>query len=414
MRVLKPGPADGQIDNIVSEMLFIERGTRNGAPWPIITMDPITKNGLPYIIHYRPSVGIIYYTLNVEHKIKDLVESISKKLKDDSHLCTVISAATPNTVMRQKSRIAGGNIIVGPRKCYKKSIVEKSNLPARLLQWTPIDDLEPPPHYSIHAAFTWVFMPVTVALTIENSGFHSMSAVNATVSAIFYDGANLSNFSNDDEVTTLKFTNFKHVKLPSILESSMADIPAFTKGVILIDQSGFMTYVGRTLNLHTRTIKQTYINTLPEIPWDPSNIIPNLNHADDDTRKNFQCISCLSPLSKGPVVLFYDEELKIKTLLCKFCWAALDPQITATQTIFPYSQVETAAACPGYGVISKIISGTATPIDNSEGAFVVSFNDMPNIIIAGKKLGQYPSITNMAISTAGLAVIPSLALALVN
>jgi hypothetical protein len=425
MRVLKPG--QNAIDNLVSEMLFIERGTRNdarnGVPWPTITMDPITKGGLPYIIHYRPSVGVIYYTLSVEAKIKDLVESISNKLNDESHLYTVISAATPNTVMRQKSRITGGNIIVGPRKCYKKSIAEKTNLPARLLQWTPIDDLETPPHYSIHAAFTWVFMPVTVALNIENIGFNSMSVVNATVSAIFYDGADLSNFSNDDEVDMLKFVDFKHVKLPLVLESSMADILAFTKGVILIDKSGFMTYVGRALNLHTRLIKQTCINTLPEIPWDPSNIIPNVNHADDATRKNFQCISCLSPLSKGPVVLLIGEEYQKKTLLCKFCWAALDPQITvpggATHTIFPYSQVETAAACPGYEVISKIISGKAAPLDNSEGAFVVSFDDssnnnIPNIIIAGKNLGHYPSITNIAISTSGLAVIPKLALALIN
>lgn len=478
MRVLKPTETDadgGAERRLVAEMLCLEHGARAVGPdlqplpaphepWPVVKLRPITAKGVPYAVHYRPTVGVVFYTLAPGSRVADLVGRLSAQLEraGDAHLRAYRAvAATPATVLRHKGRVAGGHVIVGPRKCYKKPVVKKADLPARLLQWTPPDDDEPPPHYSIRAAFTWVFMPVTAALAIGEGDFDSMPAVNATLSAVFYDEARICNIPDGGEASPLAIGNFEGIGLPPFLLPPAGAAPASAVptrlgprgGAVLLDGAGRLTYVGRLLNLHLKAGRGVWppgrnVLQLPAEAWAPETILLPGGLANAKSR-DFQCVSCMAPLGGEVVVIraprapatgqhrewFYcpvgsnvpliggalaDGAL----LLCAFCWNALESPAClsvhmgarVTHTVLPFSQAEAAAACPGYEPLAPLLAGTAAPLAGAPGAFVVKTPDGgpgggASVILACEKLGRYPAITHPAVAAAKLGVVTGVALA---
>jgi hypothetical protein len=452
MRVLKPTETDaegGAERRLVAEMLCLEHGARAVGPdlqplpsphepWPVVKLRPITAKGVPYAVHYRPTVGVVFYTLAPGSHVADLVGRLSAQLEraGDAHLRAYRAvAATPATVLRHKGRIAGGHVIVGPRKCYKKPVAEKSVLPARLLQWTHPDDDEPPPHYSIRAAFTWVFMPVTAALAIGEGGFDSMPAVNATLSAVFYDEARICNIPDGGEVSPLTIGNFEGVGLPPFLLPPAGGVPTRSPlrarggallgarsgallgargGALLVDGAGRLTYIGRLLNLHLKTGRGVWppgrnVLQLPAEAWAPETILlPAGGGFANAKSRGFQCVSCMAPLGGEVVVIraprapatgqhrewfYYPVGSNAPLiggalaggglLLCAFCWNALESPAClsvhmgarVTHTVLPFSQAEAAAACPGYEPLAPLLAGTALPLAGAEGAFVVKTPD---------------------------------------
>ena len=487
MRVIKPTSAD--LDRfvaerrLVAEMLCLEHGARafgpNGMPlpephepWPIVKLHPITATGIPSIIHYRPTVAVVYYTLPPKSSPRALIERLAAALEQagDAHLRGYHAvAATPATVLRQKGRVIGGTVIVGARKCVKKRNAEKAGYPARLLQLAAPDD-GPPPHYSIGAGFTWVFMPITAALAISAANFESMPAVNATLSAVYYDESQISTIPDGGDVARLTIGDFGAGDPPLFLGDAEAlrtqagrphheIIPE--GGAVLIDLDGRLTFVGRLLNLHLKPGRGAWppgrgLEQFPTEAWAPETILRLSARPGgaDETSRDFQCVNCAAPLGGTVAViraprapdapgyhnrewlyipaapnslLLKGAEADIGVLLCAFCWDALESPACltvhlgarVTRTVLPFSQAEAAAACQGYKPLAPLLAGRAAQLAGAEGAYVVTTPAGPpadgaSVILACEKLGRYPSITDPVIAATKLWVVTGVPLASVR
>ena len=458
MRVLKPTggeDAGGLERRLIAEMLCLEHGARavgpDGRPlpaphepWPTVTLRPVTAEGVACMVHLAPTVGVVYHMLE-PGRVAGLVARVSSELEraGDAHLCGPRAvAATPSTVLRHKGRrIVGQHMIVGPRKCYTKAGDPADDLPTRLLQWTPADDYRLPPHHSIRAAFTWVFMSVGAALAAGENGFDSMSTVNATVAAILYDAVGASNVPDGGEVSPLGVGHFDAAPLPSALQPlAEAQRPP---GVILIDPAGALLYVGHTMNLHLRAGRGVWppaanVTLLPAEAWAPETLARCGGGRWTPESRDIQCVSCAAPLGGVVVVVrgphtagpgghngcewrygghaapgsaLLDDGAGVT--LCPFCWNALKTPVcltahlgaSVTHTVVPYTQAEAAAACPGYEALAPLLAGVAAPLAGAPGAFVVTLADGARVVLACKKLGRHPAITNSAIAAAALGVI---------
>jgi hypothetical protein len=114
-----------------------------------------------------------------------------------------------------------------------------------------------------------------------------------------------------------------------------------------------------------------------------------------------------------------DDDADAGVALCAFCWNALKTPVCltahlgarVTHTIVPYTQAETAAACPGYEAFAPLLAGTASPLPGARGAFVVVLFGGDRVVLACEKLGRHPAITNPAIAATRLGVIAGVALA---
>ena len=488
MRVIKPTETDaGRFASerrLVHEMLCLEHGARAFGPggplpephepWPIVKLDPITAMGAASIIHYRPTVAVVYYTLVPGSCPRALMDRLAAELEraGDAHLRGYRAvAATPATVLRQKGRVVGGTVVVGGRKCGKKRSTDSSGgYPARHLQLAAPDDDEPPPHYSIGAAFTWVFAPITAALAIGAACFESMPAVNATLSAVYYDESQISTIPDGGDVARLTIGDFGAGDPPLFLGVAVRAQAAWAHseivpegGAILIDLDGRLTFVGHLLNLRLKPGQGAWppgrgLEQLPTEAWAPETVLRlgarPLGGAGA-TSRDFQCVNCAAPLGGAVAViraprapefgrgahcrewtyvpaapnslLLKGAEADIGVLLCAFCWDALESPacLTAhlsarvTRTVIPFSQAEAAAACPGYEPLAPLLAGRAAHLAGAEGAYVVTTPDGgpgggASVILACEKLGRYPSITHPVIAAMKLWVVTGVPLAAVR
>jgi hypothetical protein len=490
MRIIKPTKTDASLfvaeSRLIAEMLCLEHGARafgpDGKPlpephepWPIVKLHPITATGIPSIIHYRPTVAVVYYTLLPKSSPRALMERLAAALEraGDAHLRGYRAvAATPATVLRQKGRVNGGTVIVGARKCVKKRNAEKAGYPARLLQLAAPDD-GPPPHYSIGAGFTWVFMPITAALAIGAANFESMPAVNATLSAVYYDESQISTIPDGSDVARLTIGDFGAGDPPLFLGDAEALRTQAGRahheivpegGAVLIDLDGRLTFVGRLLTLHLKPGQGAWppgrgLEQLPTEAWAPKTVLRLSARPGgaDETSRDFQCVNCAAPLGGAVAVirapraprapeyqglygihkrewsyipaapnslLLKGAEADIGVLLCAFCWDALESPACLTdhlgarvaRTVLPFSQAEAAAACPGYETLAPLLAGRAAQLAGTEGAYVVTTPAGPpadgaSVILACEKLGRYPSITDPVIAASKLWVVTGVPLA---
>ena len=481
MRVIKPAignpdDADAKM-RLAAEMLCIEHGAcaigpdlkplpAPHKPWPVVEIPPLTEQGLPYTVHYRPTVGIVYYTAGNDFIINRFVEQIANLLNQvsDKHLHAYRAiSASPSTVMRHKGRTVSETLIVASRKCYKKPVMSLvCPLPSRLLQWTPPDVTEIPLHYSIKAGFTWVFMPVSVAFTLGVDGFNSMASVNAVVSAVFYDHSNASIVEDGKLIKLLRPSLFKNIAPPPFLKS-FGKIKAFenqeetetiyeelrpTRGAILIENSGKMTFIGHSDALAASAqgfpwplTANAQWEKLPTETWNPENILLSKKHC-----MAFVCVNCLAPIGGDAIVMRNPRKPKEQfhngwvynyrtasgelildggnakkgLLLCPFCWNSFESSCLVshmkarlTRTVIPFSQSEVATMCPGYERLAPVLSGRAVAMDSVPGAFIIITKESEPrgaFILTIPLYGKYPTITNPRIAGMGLPVITNVPL----
>ena len=461
----------GSFPRLCAEMQNLEHGARVVDPddlrrlpephdsWPVVLLPPCTAEGEACTIHYRPTVGIVYYTLEAGDSIEGLVAAAAAQLErgGDAHLRRTprAVAASPATILRHEGRVSLGanSVIAGPLKNYTACTAGRSpdDLPARLLVYMADGVTTPPAHYGC-AGFTWVFMPVAAALAIGAAGFNSMAAVNATLAAIFYDGGLTSTLRDGAEVSPLTTDHFEVASLPHYLDaggagaSGGAGVGGRRGGVLLAEPGGRLTFVGREANLHARSVWPPVgagLGGEPQPPlesWSPGTIALRGGLATAASR-DFQCVACAAPLG-GEVIVARGARVPPAgqhqrcwhhgrrregsllaaggLLLCTFCWGAFEAPACLTthmgaritRTVIPYPQSSAAAACPDYRILAPLLAGTVTPL--TLGAVVVR---MPastggaSVVLAGEKLGRYPAITNRAIAATGLGVLGGVSLA---
>jgi hypothetical protein len=426
-------------------------------PWPLIELKPITRKGLGAFAHYSPTVGVIFYTAGVAFSVGPFVRQVEALLSAHSvtHLKRYRAiAATPSTVMRHKGRISDETQVVGPRKCYRKAHHDRGALPARLLLWTPGSEIDPPPHFSIRAAFTWVFMPVTAVFT-PHYALLSAASANAMIASILYDAGRLSSLKEGVDLYRLGLKDFRIRPLPEVLAGLPGQIlpmarvsllgaygpqNIFDQGALIVHNGsdggpggGALTYVGSHESL--RASPRPYEH-LPFRPWDPERYVGS------------QCCACSAPVA-GDVVLLQAPHTPVAAgvhrewyfcsmppgspllreghvgkalLLCRFCWNMLESpecltdhmQAQVLRTTAPHTQVQACEQCPGFEIMALLLGGRVRATKVS-GLFVVSIPVAPgesvDIALAAENLGPLPMLTVPEVAALDLPVLANLRLA---
>jgi hypothetical protein len=458
MRIIRAvaGAAAAETE-LVAAMANIEHGAvvraPDGAPLPgphepcpLVELPPVTDGGLPCAVHLRPTVGVVYYVPAVGLQVRALVDRAAAGLErvGEAHLQAPRAvAATPFTALRHRGRVVGGTLVVGPRPCFKKPVGERTGFPARILLFVPPpgpDGFEAPPHFSVRAAFTWVFMPITAAVAICKNGFRGMDEVNALVAAVFYDVPAVSRFGHGDVVLRVDARDLEGAERPAWLN----DLATATARGVFVVEAGALSFVGDKDALGGPGPIGARLP--PEEAWNPGALAGEAP---------YRCLYCGVPASGEMVVLrdprgpgtraalaAHPGEAPAGTqgrpggallppqfagkglLLCLPCWGALDSPAClerhlhagVTRVRVPLSQADACAACAGYWGVAALLRGRARPAAGVPGAFVVATaGDRPaygaEVVIASEELGPHPLLSYPALAALRLPVVPGLRIA---
>jgi len=412
------------------------------APCPLIEIPPITAKGLPSTVHYRATVGIVFYTTGKGFQAGDLVRRVSAILGalPDAHLLTPRAIGSSlSAVVRRRGQVVSGHAIVGPRKCYKKSKKGASDLPARLLMWTPLVEPELPQHYSIRASFTWVFMPVSAALDIGEFG--SMAQVNAMIASVLFDDALCSHYPEGAEVLRLFPGDFVTPPPPARLACLASKSKCLSNGVLIVHPATrSLSYATRDAPLHF-PVRPT--NALPWVEWESLSFGLPAPH-------RYQCCHCMVPIGGEAVVVrrpctpppnahyvwgpghgLPDHKTPLLTgrtgidlLLCPHCWNSVKSPVCFThhmaaimmRTRTLLTQAQVCALCPGYEVLSALLEGVVAPVSGVRGAYTLSLHGADAkpgelVVLTGCALGAYPHLVIPEITALRLPVFVGLRIA---
>ena len=207
---------------LVAAMLNMELGARAytatsaglellpGPPerWPLVTVPAATARGRSYRVHYRPALGVIYYSgdsgvrsrIQLAGRLSTAIEAAGSLHLQEARLVS----ATPVSMLRVAHKEALSTIVTGPRRPFCKPLasVGSDMRPARLIQVTPEDEHSAPPHYSARAVFTWLIMPLSALVSISalaSIGRTNAGIANALQAGIAYDESGLLSFATGDE-----------------------------------------------------------------------------------------------------------------------------------------------------------------------------------------------------------------------
>jgi len=461
---------------VAAAMLNIEHGAiafdDNLVPLPAphkpatcIAVPPITTNGLPVEVHYRPSVGVVFYTGADGLKVRDMVARIAAMLGTEHLTRWRVTAATPSSVLRKDRPCSAAQTVIGARKMFKSVRPSHDLPPARILMWPPPNEstVEFPLHYSIRASFTWVFMPASAAIKLPHEGADprpvmerhwsrirenwSPTTVNVVMASILYDAAQMTNLADNSEI--FRGLTMADISVPFRTDNlnldtvEAGDRLSTTHRGLLIRTNGSIELVGdiRTLsvvhhpighptdknsckNAPTRKDRLALLNSYPLINSRPSNILSG----------GLICCHCNVPVGDETIVLtgnYYSRsavdrsqykaaEAKLphennSILFCMRCWhgmsnpACLTAHLGAALVRRWKTGLTQAATCQTTGIndfvqMAQVLSGTAAPIEGVVGAFVVTMKDGSSIVIAGSNLGPVPEFTVPRIAALKLRV----------
>jgi hypothetical protein len=452
MRILKPLVPGGDPTaetRLASEMLCLEHGARAVGPdlsplprphepWPTVRVPPLTRDGLACTAHYRPAVGVVYYT-GLHGEAEALMRRLAALLEGfgDAHLRVPrASAASLATLTRRES--ASGTLVARGRRTGRAGREEA----ARLLRLAAPDEIPPSP-YSVGCAFTWVLAPATAALALaeawaETPSANALAPFNATLAAILYDAARTCLAPDGGDIAPLSPAHFAPAQAPPPGWAKSA--PGQTRGAIVIDAGGRLTYVGREAALRTAPWPlERALDGLPAEAWEREG--PPLASSPPRAAP-YQCWSCKAPLGGDVAIVRGARVPDLRShpgahlsgldpgtpllegergaLLCPLCWhearACLEGHMGARahRTRVPHSQASVAIACRGYEPLGHLLAGRAAPLTGAPGAFVLEgCSAVPAgtaLVLAGASLGQRPAVMFGAIATTELAVLEGLRL----
>lgn len=308
-------------DALIGEMLAMERGYKmqNGTrvKWPTVDIRPKTSDGKATVIHYRPTVGIVYYAMSSEDFDADeLVREMSKRLGDLEHdRCTTF--ATPTSMMVEAVSEPRRTIILSSK--YQVS--------------------------STASEFTWLFMPVAMAIAVSDKEMVAMADVNAIVASIFFDHGRASKFSHLDQVNHITRQDF-HVYDNVVPLAFRGGDSSF------LVADGAITLVGDgacIMNDKRRRMPHTLVRVQPQ-----------------PEAREYVCVQCEAPLDGESVAI--DD-----VYVCRHCWSSSDVDLICVNFIVhrvlpEYSQARIACTTGAYRGIAHLLGRPCQRL-SSRGAF---------------------------------------------
>ncbi len=206
MRIIGP-----EIAALAAEMLNIEHGQqlfrasadgltieplakedpRHGAPAIVISCPPVTEGAPPLVVHYKPTVGVVYCAASRKFDMMRAAHQVHEFLKPhEGHLTGYrVMGVTGQATLRMKGIIHGGGTVVGPCQPYLKKRGQQLYA-ARSLLHLPAHQSELAdlvlPRVSYTASFTWIFANATISLELSQGGVN-MNRFNALAAGIVYD-----------------------------------------------------------------------------------------------------------------------------------------------------------------------------------------------------------------------------------
>lgn len=320
MLIIQPA-TDDIIPDLVQEMLNIERGNRYGQNWPVVVIPPKTKAGSQTTIHYKSTVGVVYFTSSAFGKsshftVPEIVHNVFKEISQHTdHLMgyRAVSAST-TAITRHTNRINRETIICGPSSKAIKLTMDPLEMPARILKWS--FETEAPVHFSKGCAFTWYFIPIETCIDMPPV---SSENVNALISSVLIDNHKLTKFKHGDIVMKLNYSDFK---IADNLQIKRMPI----EGVLLADsRKKRLTYVGNPNYLQLPkapdTLQTMIIRDMTEthclscnVPFADTAIYMDICKVNANTSMGHTHRSITNFIGKSSIKIF----------LCEFCWNSIN------------------------------------------------------------------------------------------
>lgn len=438
MRILGQleGGAAAAERQLAAEMLNMEIGARafgaDGAPlapphapWPLIAVPAATTAGVPYEVHYRPAVGVVYYTRPDRFSVQALVRRLVPLLEaaGAAHLQGYrAAAASPAAVLRYQGRARAGTTVKGPCDPPARLAREGAKIPARLMVFTPDTSTEAPRHWSVAAVFTWVFMPIEAALRASREGYSSMANVNALVAGLVFDAAGICGgdgpAARDVDLLTINELGLVPVPLGIDAAGVAGLCGRGSKGALVIGTTGRVTFAGsyRNLTANSATMTAQAVAALASEPW------AHAMAASGDTL----CALCRTPhggeaavvarqltgsITPGPnqthTPMRYNpnnnrplQPPATATVLCRFCCPPCLAEHMGgalTRSMPPLTAAQACAASASHAALAPLLGSTARAVPGVVGAFILETPAHGTIIITGGHLGGFPTIAHPAV-----------------
>jgi hypothetical protein len=402
---------------LAAAMLNFEHGARaydaalrpgSGEPWPTVEIPPVTALGVAARAHYRPTVGVVYYTphpdLNVGALLRRLRAAVDAQPADHLAAARAVAATASLTIRQARPSLVPGTAVVpGTHKSFRK---RSATWATRIVMSAPADDL-PPHHYSVRAGFTWVFTPICAALAVARS--KNVAAVaNAIIASVAYDVADMLRFDDGAEIyRAVGDADFTFGERPATIVSPAwaAQFGAGGDAALLVDpRSGTIEHVGRA----------AYLAAAPRA-------LPR--EAAAETAPT-QCCNCSAPicgdavrLRRVPPSSGHGPATKpgapLDLTLCRYCWNALEAGCVEGHIgVGEFRAVRVA----GRGDLAPLLRARAAPVPGIPGAFAVTpaGENAPALVIAGENWGPFPYATVPGLAALRLPVVGGLRIAELN
>lgn len=436
---------DTMTNRIAASMICLEAGAeivddtgeRIAGPhkkYPMIAVPPTTKKGVGFSVHYKPSVGILFYSATHDFDLKKFVTRVSDRMHSigDSHLNTsrAISAA-PCAILRKTEVIASRQCVeivssiddVKRILTKRKPALERKRRTGRRRAHSPVDAAPetqkytrkiivlPPTfqHYlpmfsNTHGSvFTWFVMNGSAALSLlsKSPGRH-INCVNAMIASVFADFGKVFDIRQCMETMKIPPLRRKYYQRPDPWEKGDQkgekkdgrkddEIPLLIKTVskeaILVNiDSEEMTVVGSRNNF----IKIQTENKLPAArrgDW------KDLDVVSDEKNGIHRCFLCDIPLWGNVFVVHGAKPTEVMDpiigqrgiAVCKFCndnlVRASGLKYTLYKVKLPQTQIQALEASEyrDYVPILKIATETKQqncaiidPVPGLPGVYIIS------------------------------------------
>lgn len=464
-------PDIGAEQRIAAAMLNMELGVRAYAatsaglelqpgphePWPLVTMPAATTHGRGCRVQYKPAVGVIYYSgdtgarsrIQLAGRLSAAIESVGSLHLQSARLV----GATPVSMLRIAHPEAFSTVVTGPRRPFAKPLaaVGEDMRPARLIQVTPDDELDAPPHFSARAVFTWLMMPLSALISISvraSIGRTNAAIANALLAAIVYDESGLLTFADGAEPElVLAPHDCAGALAPEPEQPFPVKVTAETVfGIVtgsrqtalgtnyvlraVLGERARLIYCGDYSVLMARKSLQDAnaraLASLPAVAWDAEKTAGCGAQA-----RGSSCVNCRAPvggaavavsgarrpreldvrerrqpggasadmLSEGDLLASAAPGAPTTALICLDCWHAIENpsttfailKATVGRVIVPWTQAEAARAL-GARALAAILEHPVVPL--TAGAFLIDCGSSggPRVVLAGATLGPWPAL----------------------